>query len=136
MRGRAPWGSPIGAGITFAAVGRARVARRRPRVGCLAIRVIALVAQHVTRVIHRAPCDFSGRPLTSERAWKSPVEFIGSSKSRGLFEAAVGGFPPRFAPTQRYGEGNFLRPRTLDCRSEERRVGKECRSRWSPFYSK
>ena len=22
----------------------------------------------------------------------------------------------------------------LDCRSEERRVGKECRSRWSPYH--
>src|ERR1039458_10826753 len=24
----------------------------------------------------------------------------------------------------------------VDCRSEERRVGKECRSRWSPYHSK
>ena len=23
---------------------------------------------------------------------------------------------------------------TIDCRSEERRVGKECRSRWSPYH--
>ena len=23
---------------------------------------------------------------------------------------------------------------TVDCRSEERRVGKECRSRWSPYH--
>ena len=29
-----------------------------------------------------------------------------------------------------------LRPKTLDeyIRSEERRVGKECRSRWSPYH--
>src|SRR2546423_1699143 len=34
------------------------------------------------------------------------------------------------------GRGQFnglLRPGT-DCRSEERRVGKECRSRWSPYH--
>ena len=27
-----------------------------------------------------------------------------------------------------YNEGHYL------CRSEERRVGKECRSRWSPYH--
>ena len=25
-------------------------------------------------------------------------------------------------------------PRSFACRSEERRVGKECRSRWSPYH--
>src|SRR2546427_12589687 len=28
----------------------------------------------------------------------------------------------------------LLRARDLDTRSEERRVGKECRSRWSPYH--
>src|SRR5947209_18139036 len=28
------------------------------------------------------------------------------------------------------------RPNTVDLRSEERRVGKECRSRWSPYHYK
>ena len=28
----------------------------------------------------------------------------------------------------------FVRPKTLSTRSEERRVGKECRSRWSPYH--
>jgi len=27
-----------------------------------------------------------------------------------------------------------LGPKTVDDRSEERRVGKECRSRWSPYH--
>ena len=27
-----------------------------------------------------------------------------------------------------------IRTAYLDCRSEERRVGKECRSRWSPYH--
>ncbi len=27
-----------------------------------------------------------------------------------------------------------LHPRVMDHRSEERRVGKECRSRWSPYH--
>ena len=29
---------------------------------------------------------------------------------------------------------NFLTTGFLDIRSEERRVGKECRSRWSPYH--
>ena len=32
------------------------------------------------------------------------------------------------------GEGRFLEARVLPSRSEERRVGKECRSRWSPYH--
>ena len=27
-----------------------------------------------------------------------------------------------------------ISPRSIDARSEERRVGKECRSRWSPYH--
>ena len=34
-----------------------------------------------------------------------------------------------------YGEGDkFLGIRAPKTRSEERRVGKECRSRWSPYH--
>ena len=29
---------------------------------------------------------------------------------------------------------NFIRKNGLSSRSEERRVGKECRSRWSPYH--
>ena len=48
--------------------------------------------------------------------------------------------------TLRYRIGNEVKPGILDqegnirdvsvpeCRSEERRVGKECRSRWSPYH--
>ena len=31
-----------------------------------------------------------------------------------------------------FGGGSKQQP--IDCRSEERRVGKECRSRWSPYH--
>ena len=30
--------------------------------------------------------------------------------------------------------GELLQKRGIDIRSEERRVGKECRSRWSPYH--
>ena len=29
---------------------------------------------------------------------------------------------------------NEIEPRIIEMRSEERRVGKECRSRWSPYH--
>src|SRR5690349_22465821 len=32
------------------------------------------------------------------------------------------------------GDAAYDRDRPLDARSEERRVGKECRSRWSPYH--
>ena len=34
----------------------------------------------------------------------------------------------------RYPEDLFKVQHTIDDRSEERRVGKECRSRWSPYH--
>ena len=33
-----------------------------------------------------------------------------------------------------YSFGLFLQEQVLGLRSEERRVGKECRSRWSPYH--
>ena len=33
-----------------------------------------------------------------------------------------------------YGETHALKGINLEIRSEERRVGKECRSRWSPYH--
>src|SRR3712207_9490150 len=38
------------------------------------------------------------------------------------------------AGVQALGEGRSRRPLIWDNRSEERRVGKECRSRWSPYH--
>src|SRR3712207_9229693 len=39
---------------------------------------------------------------------------------------------PWFRMLYLYSTG--ITPRLLDVRSEERRVGKECRSRWSPYH--
>src|SRR5574340_176477 len=36
--------------------------------------------------------------------------------------------------TDRSHEGRARQPLGVDSRSEERRVGKECRSRWSPYH--
>ena len=49
---------------------------------------------------------------------KLGVEYIGSKQS---------GFGSSWAKGKRYIKANLVR-------SEERRVGKECRSRWSPYH--
>ena len=33
-----------------------------------------------------------------------------------------------------YINGSWVKPNGVETRSEERRVGKECRSRWSPYH--
>ena len=47
----------------------------------------------------------------------------------------IGNFPsvPDFASEARYGD-LLIRQKAVGRRSEERRVGKECRSRWSPYH--
>ena len=37
-------------------------------------------------------------------------------------------------PTKNQGERHIPAVLLVDTRSEERRVGKECRSRWSPYH--
>src|SRR2546422_9228449 len=54
----------------------------------------------------------------------SPVHFFW-----GSFDLAVTRFSGRRAP-ERPGADRITR----EARSEERRVGKECRSRWSPYH--
>src|SRR5574340_1093436 len=41
---------------------------------------------------------------------------------------------PVFLPGESQGQGSLVGCRLWGCRSEERRVGKECRSRWSPYH--
>src|SRR5689334_25322673 len=51
-----------------------------------------------------------------------------------VLEVAVGELALRRAPVRRHDEQ--VRPTVARPRSEERRVGKECRSRWSPYHYK
>src|SRR3712207_7052125 len=73
-------------------------------------------------------------PISSPRASRGP----GAGRTPGSPPPARGrprtGRPPRPEPSP----GAQLVPRVVDdlspVRSEERRVGKECRSRWSPYH--
>ena len=43
-------------------------------------------------------------------------------------------YPKRAAGLVKRGRARFVNDNTIRLRSEERRVGKECRSRWSPYH--
>src|SRR2546430_7459792 len=73
-----------------------------------------------------------------------PADDRGSDDAGGGPHAVAGDLPARFGPlvAQRARAGGepvreFLQPlcrATARARSEERRVGKECRARWSPYH--
>src|SRR2546426_11130483 len=58
----------------------------------------------------------------SDRIGRKPIILA------GFFLAAVTYYPLYMAL------GNAANPANINYRSEERRVGKECRSRWSPYH--
>ena len=52
-----------------------------------------------------------------------------------LYEMVLGTFTNfKIAPALTASGGETIPPNTKPNRSEERRVGKECRSRWSPYH--
>src|SRR3712207_6914031 len=63
----------------------------------------------------RGPGSYRGR-LLRFRSYGSPVSMVSTVKSK---RPPLSGLPP---------------PQIALARSEERRVGKECRSRWSPYH--
>src|SRR6266508_2487817 len=71
---------------------------------------------------------FFSRPVPGWARFRTPVDGLwlcGSSTHPG---GGIMGAPGRIAALE------FLRERRRAARSEERRVGKECRSRWSPYH--
>src|SRR5256885_2795883 len=75
--------------------------------------------------------------------WSSDVcssDLLPDSASANVGPATAfhaGGKEDSAKSDEAYGKGPFIRNCFVDCgspRSEERRVGKECRSRWSPYH--
>src|SRR6266511_1043400 len=70
----------------------------------------------------------STRPTRTPRSTTgSPTPRPPTVRKRAVYTASV---RPRWAPDSQSA------PVTTTARSEERRVGKECRSRWSPYHEK
>src|SRR5260221_7896046 len=86
----------------------------------------------------RSLCDWSSDVCSSDLFSASAV---GTAKDNGSFlvpSLSMGCATYNFEipPYGRYG-GELISPvylATIEDRSEERRVGKECRSRWSPYH--
>ena len=87
----------------------------------------------------------SGWELIDEIAWVAWVEHVAAAlevNASGVSPRAVhdltGQVAARYqrpmAPVSAYLWGLAIATHPDLCRSEERRVGKECRSRWSPYH--
>jgi len=76
--------------------------------------------------------------------WVDTAEVYGNGRSEELVGKAIAGRRDevlvftKVAPREDGDGGTGVRPqevhRAIRARSEERRVGKECRSRWSPYH--
>src|SRR6266581_4107496 len=96
-----------------------------------AVRSTDLAMVPLTRLKASNGKQVLGNHTPAHVALKSRLSFIGGSSHReGMLQGADGGFTTG-PPAQRSPEPALL---LLLRRSEERRVGKECRSRWSPYH--
>src|SRR3984957_20831747 len=96
----------------------------RPCRECLKLGFVGLTGRQITRTTQHVSFFSSRRRLTRfSRDWSSDV----CSSDLGIFPTTPVSFPKIIStrPSSR---------RTKSDRSEERRVGKECRSRWSPYH--
>src|SRR3712207_6802169 len=73
-------------------------------------------------------------PSRGHQAPRSPQDRAGAMGSRAPLHQAGGGYRPDGG--RKGGYGPLQWPEAPYNRSEERRVGKACRSRWSPYHSK
>src|SRR2546426_12517810 len=80
-----------------------------------------------------------GRLLVVAAITLATTAHVGSPDT--YFEGAAGPYPvriivrnPGVVPGLVQISVRLLAPRSVQRRSEERRVGKECRSRWSPYH--
>src|SRR5690554_8042547 len=80
--------------------------------------------------------------LASQKAWQVGIKELDVQQARELLERykvlpeKIAYFIDGTAPTGIAKDVRFsiLKDQTEDRRSEERRVGKECRARWSPYH--
>ena len=73
-------------------------------------------------------------PMTYEEIWLSDSSHNTTSYASPEYDKLVKGAMLEKNPTKRIKIIFEAEKHILDDRSEERRVGKECRSRWSPYH--
>ena len=82
------------------------------------------------------PAEFNEiRPYTPEELPQIYEELIADPAFRTVVESVMPGVPfEGLAMKMRQCKTNLEFQKAFFYRSEERRVGKECRSRWSPYH--
>src|SRR2546422_5757817 len=85
----------------------------------------------------RCSRDWSSDVCSSDLERTTLVQWARGGRAPG--DLAQAPKPPQFPESKwTIGEPDLIitaaKPETLPARSEERRVGKECRSRWSPYH--
>ena len=102
-------------------------------IGRRANRILA-VAQSVAEQVRREADDYAQKRRQDADAANVDIERMHSEMARQFSEMAIifltSVFTPLYAPMTLITS----MPLTVTTRSEERRVGKECRSRWSPYH--
>src|SRR2546430_15399988 len=63
-----------------------------------------------------------------------PVEWRGRTSPTRVYQSTAAGAPAYLIDSPEYFSKPSIYGYSNDHRSEERRVGKECRSRWSPYH--
>ena len=77
--------------------------------------------------------SLSSQPLVAATCSEDRAEFLIESRVPKRFKLLSIAFSCRFLSSSDKG-GHKLEKLRVSSRSEERRVGKECRSRWSPYH--
>src|SRR5256885_14592027 len=89
----------------------------------------------VLAAISLSACAGIGAPPAAERPNAAPNAVQVSQQQGGRFIVLAGPKRRHAEPYLGIASTNFDLLRSfIDTRSEERRVGKECRSRWSPYH--
>ena len=117
------------------------IGKRRKRISSIfAAFKVLLEAEDIT--LKRFYCFLNSKKIPWDRIWKKVFELIGSSllidgrlhlladdTTYGKTGKHIAGCDIHFDHAAKHN-----RSRWIFGRSEERRVGKECRSRWSPYH--
>jgi len=76
-----------------------------------------------------------GGKMVDFHGWELPIEFSGILKEHEAVRRSAGIFDvSHMGQVFVTGPDAFALLQKTNARSEERRVGKECRSRWSPYH--
>src|SRR3712207_8923425 len=96
---------------------------------------------YLRSVVVRCPCFFFSSRRRHTRYWRDWSSDVCSSDLGPVFVSGPGGsgrIPARQSVAEETGFWKNIDEETAEAykwtRSEERRVGKECRSRWSPYH--